>query len=242
MTRDAGALNIQGSSNIVLNGSLISTTVSEARGAIVNISSDILRIVGNNTGLPGVELLANQLNNLGAESLLLGGTRVSTQQGTNLNVTSQSLSIENGAELTAPEVILTAKNDLTLKSGSSLIGSGNITDNDETIILDGNSSLARVSAGPQVNILRTNSNPNSTLTTEAGANLAADKSITLDSSGNLVSNANLDSSTDEGSIAFGASDINIGDVDGIAGISGLVLDDSMLSDLVGSDLGVANSG
>jgi len=233
LTEDAGALVIKGNSSVDLNGSLLTAAAAGARGALVDISADVLRIVDSKSLAPtGVEILAESLNGLGAESLLLGGIREFGAQGTELDVLSTSLVVESGVDLGGPEIILVARDNVNLKSGSSLTGSGSIdTVNAETLLLDGDSALVRVSAAPQVSIRRSNSNGTADLGVEPGVLLKADRSITLDSSGNLVSDATLD--IQSGELGLGASKISIGDVPFSAG---LVLDDTKLADIAGFDL------
>ena len=88
-----------------LDGSLVTAAEVGARGAQIDIASNVLRIVNNKDGLGGVELLAENLNNLGAESLFLGGQRTETKDAVVFDVISDNVTLESGAELEGPEVI-----------------------------------------------------------------------------------------------------------------------------------------
>ena len=239
LVRDAGSLSIGSQSNIELNGNLLTAAVEGARGALVDISADIIQIVNNKTGINGiVELKADSLNALNAESLLVGGSREFTSNGTEVSVKSTQVSTEDGVALTSPEIILAAKNRVDLKEGSSLSSSGVINAESETLLLDGDSALARVSAAPQVKIERTNVNGTANLYIENGSTLSSDNSITLDSSGNIILDGDVQNATG-GSLALGGSDISIGDV---VGGSGLILDDAKLASYAGLDLSLRSSG
>lgn len=233
LTGDAGSLSIAGKTNIDLSGELLTAAAAGARGALVDISADILNVVDTKTGALGVvELTQNDLNNLGAESLLLGGNRNFNTDGTQVNVEAQTLSIESGVDLQASEIILVATDEVSLKANSSLTASGDIADSNETLLIDGDSALVRASAASLANINRSNTTGTSSLKLAASSMISSDKSVTLDSSGDVQLDTELDIASG-GSLALGAEDISIGDVS--VG-SGLILDDAKLVDIAGLNL------
>ncbi len=240
LTRDSGSLSIIGQDSINLNGNLLTAAGIGGRGALVDISADILSVVQTSgTGVAGsTEILASSVNDLGAESILIGGRRSFTSSGTDIDVAATDLTVVDGVELDAPEVILVAGGDLLIESGTKLSGIGDIQSSGEIYNLNGDSSLARVSAAPQAQLNRTNTTGTGTsLTIEADVNLLADRSITLDSSGDLISDANIGANVDE--FSLGASSISIGDVD-VA--SGLIINDEKLAQIAGLDLVLRTDG
>lgn len=240
LTRDSGALEILGRDSIDLNGNLLTAAGNGGRGALVDISANLLSIVDTEgVGAAGTtEILASSLNRLGAESILIGGSRNFTTSGTDIDIAASDLTVFDNVELSAPEVLLVARNNLRVKSGTSLNGNGVINKDREIYNLDGDSALVRVSAAPQVELNRTNTTGTGTsLVVESDVDLLADRSITLDSSGDLVSDANIGSDVDE--FFLGASSISIGDV---TGVGGLILNDDKLAQISGLDLFLRTSG
>lgn len=92
-------------------------------------------------------------------SLLLGGTRSATADGTAIATVSSALKIVNGGQanadqaLSAPELLLTAADHLTVTAGSALGASGSGTP--QNLMLDGDGAFLRVAAGAQASVRRT---------------------------------------------------------------------------------------
>ncbi|HBY29473.1 MAG TPA: hypothetical protein DEH75_23505, partial [Bradyrhizobium sp.] len=90
------------------------------RGGQVDIVASNLEILApGSTAAPGMTgLLANALDSIGAQSILIGGTR--SLYGNVLTITpaAQQLQIDSGAVLTAPEIMLTASTAITVGAGA----------------------------------------------------------------------------------------------------------------------------
>ena len=99
-------------------GSLDSRAPSGGRGGLVDISSpvDILIAGPGQTGTAGELVLdASALSAFGAESLLIGGTRQDSADGTAVTVVTNNVTIDNAAApLSGPDVIVVANQSLTL--------------------------------------------------------------------------------------------------------------------------------
>ena len=231
---DAGSLRIDAGQSLLLQGSILAGNAG-GRGAQADIVADQLAVVTTYTSAPNrVEISAQDLNNLGAESLLLGGTRTRSSLGTTLDVAASAVTVESGAELTAPEILLAASNTVTVQAGASLRGSGSAATTDETLFVSGDGALARVSSGDQVRVERANSDGREgVLTIASGATLYGERSITLDASLDTNSRGSLE--TNEGSISLGASRISLGSVDPARG-DGLVLSNADLAALKAREL------
>ncbi|MHB1144098.1 MAG: filamentous hemagglutinin family protein [Thiobacillus sp.] len=155
------------------------------RGAKVDISATKLAVVsGTPTGLDpdAVVLDAADLNALGADSLLLGATRTTNGDTTTLDVGATDLVLANDAAhaLTGSEVMLAAKDTITLKAGSLVDAQGAAGDagHYET---GGNGAFVRA-ASTTATFARTGAPDRSagTLVGEAGSVVAAADSIVLD--------------------------------------------------------------
>ena len=142
------------------------------------------------------------LNNLGAESLLIGGVRTQTRTGTIITGTSIAVGANNvvvhnsGATLSGAEIMLVANNSVTVKAGSNVQGNGIYSGKPQNITIDntnnannpsGDGALLRVSSGEQVTVARNYltgaiRGASGTLTVENGATVSAQNSVLLDAS------------------------------------------------------------
>jgi filamentous hemagglutinin family protein len=147
---DSGYLGIQGNNALKLEGAVMTSQPTGGRGAAIDISSDAaMYVIGGSGSAPsgaGVVLRESILNSWAAESLLIGGLRRTTQDGTEIKVRTPSVTVENrGSSLSAPEITLVASRDLTVAAGSMIVSSGALTQSSDTLLLSGEGALLRVS-------------------------------------------------------------------------------------------------
>lgn len=227
MPADAGRLSIAATNALALNGKFLTGAGPGGRGAEVDISSQNIA-VGSGSDASAVTLDAATLNNLGAASLLIGGTRSPGSDGVIVSVGASKVTVNSGADLVAPEIILAATDEVTVKAGAKVEGKGVFSGSPKNMTVKngatGNSygALLRASSGGQVTIARTGTilddkkTPiNGRLTVEKGASVYADRSLMLD--------ANVDSSVASGSttlgdhaeLGMGSRRISLGDVGGV---------------------------
>ncbi len=167
------------------------------------------------TGTAGVvQLAAGDLNNLNAESLLIGATRSDNTDGTtNLDVTANTIIVAKDAALVAPEIVLAVDDGvaspigsrLTIEDGASLTATGTLNDqragayiidgrpttNGSTTVPPANSAIGalfRVANGPQrvVQRLRSDNSPTApdAMLTVGNVTVQGD-AIGLDTSNNI---------------------------------------------------------
>jgi hypothetical protein len=179
-TVDAGRFSISADTSMLLDGVLKTLHVQSSRGAEVDIASPNLIVVNHgdtigSVNLNGTNYLAideNTLTNMNASSLLLGGTRTNGI----LTMVANEVRMGANANLSAPEVILSAKNKVQVDGLATLNGTGtsatarNLTIGQTAVVadpnsgvkaiaaVDGDGALLRVSAGDSVNITRNNIN------------------------------------------------------------------------------------
>jgi len=232
LPQDAGTLAITAQTGLSLGAKLLAASAGKGRGGQVDISADHLAIVGRredvtNGDFGTVSLLADDLNQLNAPSLLLGGVREKTQIAQRVAVSSQTLRIAGDAVLQGDEILLAAKNELKLKAGAVVESVGK-TGNDGTDLVVSNTSqnnsdgaLLRVSASAQAEVTRdkTVTGKTGTLIVEAGAQLKSENSMLLDSTKDTVFDGSI--AMQGGSLALKASKISLGDAP--LDTSGLVL-------------------
>lgn len=228
LPQDAGVLAITAGAQLDINGSLRADAVEDGRGAAVDISAEQLRISEGEAGEGEVVVSADSLTRLGAESLLLGGRRSSTSDGTAIDVFAQSVTVDAGTSLSAPEILIAAADTVTVQSNAALTATGTVSTTD-TYLVEGDSAVLRLAAGEQAEVRRNNEiGAAGTLILEQGARLTAiNGALALDASLDTRSGATL--SLTGGSLSLGASRINLGAAPD--GVSGLTLSDAQLSGL-----------
>ncbi len=131
---DAGRVSIAASQTLSFSGSLDAGHEEGFSGAQVDISAARLAVVSSDTSQTAAELgeagylilEAGMLNDLGAESLLLGGTRTRNSQGVWIDVGAGEVLLANDGNhaLAGPEILLAASERVTLAAGSVLRASG----------------------------------------------------------------------------------------------------------------------
>lgn len=188
-TQDAGLLSVSTSGSGVnalkLDADYGFAAAAGGRGAKVDISALKIAVTsGSPAGIDpdAVVLDADKLNALGAESLLIGGTRSASGDTTTLTVGAESVTLANDTAhaLQAGEIMLAATDTLTLKSGSAIDAQG-ATGEAGDYETAGNGAFVRA-ASTTAGFTRSGSPDRSqgTLIGEAGSTVTAADSITLD--------------------------------------------------------------
>ncbi len=194
---DGGHLVLQATAAMTLKGKVAAQATGLGRGGLVDLSSPVdIVITGQNGSAAAGSLVLNaaDLSAFGAESLLIGGIRELGPNGATVTVTTGRLTVDNaGTPLTAPDIILVAKQNLTLAPGADIRSTGSLTGADPlflgtaNVAGSGDGVLIRVSADPGAQVNRT-SVSNSTvpsLEIGAGARLTG-ASLILDSTANTT--------------------------------------------------------
>lgn len=237
LPQDGGSLLIAATHSLTLDANLQAAPLGSGRGGQVDISADNLVVVGNQNDLSGlpsgtVGLVASQLNNFNAPSLLLGGKRSITSSGELVTVTALNVTLAGDAVLKGQEILLAASNQVTVAANAQLQGdvaNSSSNSNTESLRLEnanGTSSdgaFLRVSSVDQATIARDLplSGGGGILDVESGALLQAASSnyMLLDSTQNTVFQGQIQMTN--GGLAMDASQISIGQVTGNP--SGLIL-------------------
>lgn len=230
---------------------------ANGRGGKVDISAENLAIVGNTptaTDPDAVVLDVDTLNAFGARSLLIGGTRSRDGETTTLAVDADRVMLANDAAspLAADEVILAARDTLTLKSGSRIEAQGTGDGPDVQYSTAGNGALVRAGA-TSATFARTGNPDRSqgTLAGEAGSTIVAARAAILDATFDNAYQGTLAFSSGgeavAGELAVGAPRINFGaapagstgltygqaELDAFDGLAALVLNSYSSFDLYG---------
>ncbi len=162
---DAGQLILGATGGISIQGRVLDDAPTGGREGLVDINTpaDIL-IAGPGVVVPiGTLLLdAGQLSSFGAESLLIGGLRHDTPDGSIVTVSTDNIIVNNPDNpLSGSGITLVANQSITLTAGSSVEQStGTIATADPLIFGDasvpgsGNGVLLSVSSDPTASILR----------------------------------------------------------------------------------------
>lgn len=247
---DAGQLQLRTSDSLEMDGtinfakgSFVSgkdkdgkdITVNGLGGTVAIVAPEITVVDQIDSNLSGLQLQADSLNQLNAASLILGATRNTQADGDHLNVGSNNIALNNSAShtLKASEVILAAKDNVTLKAGSAVEASGGKSTAAESLILEGDGALLRVASGEQATVKRNNL-PNTvagTLEVETGASIKGSGSVLFDAAKDthLAADVVIDSRA----VSVAASQVSLGDVP--AQTNGLVVNNTLLDHFSGLD-------
>jgi filamentous hemagglutinin family protein len=248
---DAGRLILTPETSMVLDGTFETTPATGGHGSEVDISGADLDIVGSSGGSAGdgaIVLTTASLSDLNAASLFIGGIRTDNADGTtSLNVTTSDITVQSGATLSAPEILLATNGrdaSLTIANGASLIATGTganlatgdylidgvVTDSsgNQTQVQSAQGGFLRVANGPQRLLLRTGLDPQVTPgdVTVGGAYVQG-TSVELESSGNLLVSPHATLSA--ASLALGATSVTF--ASSAAGRSGLVITPALQAQL-----------
>lgn len=250
LPNDAGALAIQVATQASLDGQLLTTTPKGGRGATVDLSTSGggLLITDSQDAAPSgyVAIQADQLNSLGAESILIGGTRSAAANTTDIAVDTNNLVVDQGVQLAAQELIFVANQSLTIKPDASVAATGAAVAPEAPILLSNSgAAMVRVSTGPltdlQSSITSSSGSSKSTtagsITVDAGAAVSAPGSVSFDAGG-AVSFAG-DLSAAGAAIRLGASNIGLGEVP--SGFNGFAIDSALFAGIANSNLELSST-
>ncbi len=246
---DAGRIAFDATRTLTLDGLVKLGAAPGGRRGKADISAPEIEVTANDgqaVAAGAVRLNADDLNALGAESLLLGGLRESTAEGARLTVGANKVTIRNdGAHaLVGPEIILAARDSVVVDSGAVIRGEGALSQAPQDLLVqdtdtrgnpvDSTGALLRVSGGAPVSVSRANLPANfkdlpGTLDIRSGAVVAATGSAYLDATRDSKFDGRLDLAAGA-ALGLGASRISLGD--GIpAGVEGLRFDGAALASL-----------
>lgn len=217
LASDAGQLVLDASQKLVLDGNLKTGKKAGARGALVDIVADNIKVVSSIGAADGtLQVSAESLANLQAESLLLGGTRTQTQDGFSITTGANTVTFANDPAhpLVVTELFATAKDTVTLLDGASIATLASTQAKGNTkISASGDGALLAVSGINDITYDRTgvSGNPSQgTLDIADGANIQAGRSLVLDAtkSAELKGEINVAAG---GSATLGANRVLLGD-------------------------------
>jgi hypothetical protein len=261
---DAGQLLLSATNSLALNGSIsfgVGSFVSgitssgapittQGQGGDVSITAQNIVVVdaaaSQVPAAPGtLQLNVQQLDNLNAQTLILGATSANTPAGEQLNVgATQTVALKNTTALTAPEIILAAQDSVTVDPSAqvSASGAGASGQVPSPLLLAGGGALLRVSNGAattlEVDPASLPQNPTGIVSIGAGASVSAGGSLLLYGTNNttLAPGALISAPA----VGLYSSVVSMGDVP--AGTPGLALTAQLLGNLKGlTDLTIGSS-
>ncbi|HEY4076631.1 MAG TPA: filamentous hemagglutinin N-terminal domain-containing protein, partial [Rhizomicrobium sp.] len=253
---DAGRLALAAVDALVLDGQLKATTGDKGRGAEVDISGQDIQIVGDNASLRDgyLQIDAASLSKLGAESILIGGTRADGTDGTTITANAESVILSNDSDsaLTGPEILLVtragtgvgAANGLLLEEGSVIAAKGDIANASTLPILigktggpSGDGALLRVSNAGPVAVIRANVPGQDGAAGTATGKLDIRNHVSIDGGKSAILDSSADLLLDPGAVFAGnvvdvkANSIAFVGANGNAPTGGFVVDTQLLTQL-----------
>lgn len=243
---DAGRLVLEAASRLVVEATVRAAAATGGRGAQVDLAATAIELRSSLSGTAPadgtVRLTAASLNNLQAESLVIGAVRSDRDDGTTgLDVVARHITIANDAAhpLDAPEIVLAVDDQaaaptrasISVADGAAITATGMLTDGRTgdyvidargTSTMTGAGAVLRVANGPERLVARLTDTgapavPAARLTV-AGAGLAG-RAVLLDSTGELKLAG--DAAIAARFVALGAGQVTFADA--AAGLGGLVV-------------------
>ncbi len=205
---DAGYLSFSSSAGMTLHGSVTSITPESGLGSVIDINSSaniLINDSGKSDNGGDLVLSTDLLNSFGAQSLLVGGIRRFTEDGSEVTINTSNLTLDRSATaLTGSDVILVAKDQLHLTAGSAIhaTGSGDGLDNlligNADDVGSGDGTLVRVSGSVTAPVIRKG------VSSSESPNLIVGSSVSLTGRG-IVMDSTFGTSIDSSAVARGNS-------------------------------------
>lgn len=204
---DGGSVVFNATTNLALDGSLLSQAAAGGRGGLVDIAGTKIAIVGagkDRSDLAGYLVIdASSLSHFGAGSLLVGGSRSGDARGLLVDVTATDIVVRNGEEsaLTGPEILLAASATINVDDGSVIAAKGETSGSGDLVIapqVAGDATLStsskdygaliRISNGDVAKVLRQNVDTTIGGIVSIGANatLSGGKALLIDATRNTM--------------------------------------------------------
>ncbi|MGA2188627.1 MAG: filamentous hemagglutinin family protein [Steroidobacteraceae bacterium] len=262
---DAGQLLLSATNQLNFNGSVNfatasfsttnasgTTTTQQGLGGDVGITAPNIVVVnptGPQTQVPAgtVQLNVQQLDNLDAQTLIIGASSTTTAAGVEINVgATQTVELKNTTPLTAPEIILAAQDSVTVDPNAQITTSAaTAAASSQTplaLLLPGGGALLRVSNGPAATLTV---DPTTLPQTPTGT-VAIGAAATVEAAGSLLLYGTNTTTIAPGAlvsapaVSLYSSLVSLGEVP--AGTAGLTLTSQLLGSLRGlTDLVIGSS-
>jgi filamentous hemagglutinin family protein len=180
---DAGRVSFEVTEHLDLLGSILGAAAQNGRRAQLDIIANEIEVVSAPTAdSSAVQLRADSLNSIGVDSVLLGGRRGGNSDATTLDIAAGSVTVKKGATLAVPDIILAARERVTIDGDATLSATGASTAGVQLFKVEGDGALLRVSSAAQADVDRTNTAGSTGMVDiAAGATVFADRSILIDS-------------------------------------------------------------
>ncbi len=239
LPRDSAGLLFKATSTMDLAGSVLSQSIAKGVDSSIDISSagSILITSGDATSAAGsISLNVDVLNSFSAGSLLIGGQRVETTEGTVVDVRANDLTVDiQGKPLIATDIIFASQRDAFIGDGSVITASSKTGYVAPALSLSGNGVLLRASSDPAASVIRTGVTSSDSLLNLGGGVRISGGAIILDSSNAMSINPTADLAADFFSLGAGSIRIQLESSNRPAPQGGLVLQGGALGDFERAD-------
>lgn len=160
---DSGRLVFAAENTLDIAGSVSATPLSGGRGSEIDISSSLdIRIAGIGSAPTAgtLTLDAGALSRFGAASLLIGGRRTATEEGSQVTTTTRNLTVDNGgAPLTGADLVLVARENLTLAAGAEISSTAGVAAGSAVTLSLGSDATAGSGDGTMLRVASTTAAP-----------------------------------------------------------------------------------
>ena len=157
---DAGTAVLEASTSLALQGTGHFGAPAGALLGNLDISAPDIAVLAPGGAAPDPTYLVIDkqfLQNFGAGSVLLGGTRTASSAGTLVSVNASRVDVDigGGSPWTGPGIVLAATSNVSIKDGSVIQATGPVSGDTNALLLNGDGALLRISTGGRVKVART---------------------------------------------------------------------------------------
>ena len=235
---DAGSVAISATTTAILDAQINGThTAPGSKGSSLDFSSAFI-YVGDSANAPAgyVVLDPNQLDSIGADSILLGATRTGSASGAVINLGADTVIVGAGSQLTGNEVLLAAGSNVTLEAGSSVTSTAASSTSFQPLVAPSGASFIGVSNGAQ-SYSYTDAGFMGNVTVAPGASVSGTGTVAMLSGGTFDFEGSLTATGAQ--VILGSTVVALGSVP--VGVVGLSLTPSLLSGLNAGNLELLSS-
>ena len=234
---DAKRVTFLAGSNLDFLGS-IEGSAENGRAGFVDIVSNKIAIINSSTsatiGPDFLQLNADALRSINAQSISIGANRETNSEGTIINTQSSDIILTENTVLSGNEIILVASDNIVIENNAKIDATGekNTDFVPDNLILNGDGALLRVSSFNQVELSRENITENKgNLSINENSLVRASNSITLDATNEFNLNGEIEAVDGSLNIVANAFTLNGVGNDGLS-LDQEFFDGNLLSELI----------
>lgn len=216
--QDAGRIAYDAIDKLDIDGDILAASSGDGVGGRMDVTAADIQIVGSQSdGVDGIQLVAGELEQLNVDSILLGGTRSTTAEGSSISVSANSVTVAGDVDLTVSELLLAARQNVTVEAGAQIAATRTGKTSGGAVSVSGNGALVQASVGDALQVQRRNaSGSTGALSIQETASVFGQGALVLNASGSAIIKGSIDT---QGTAGFGSGKLVLGVEDAASGMA-----------------------